>query len=143
MKRVPIFPIPGNGLYLRQPLYAGDLCNIIIACVQRPRTGEIFNVSGLEKIDYIDMVRAIRDVIGSRTFIAPIPFSIFAFLLNTYALFDRNPPFTTKQLQALVIPEVFETIDWPQIFGVPSTPFRAAISETFHHPVYSKMDLEF
>src|SRR5262249_31178666 len=27
MARVPIFPIPGHGRYMRQPLYVGDFCN--------------------------------------------------------------------------------------------------------------------
>ncbi len=26
MQKVPVFPIPGNGKFLRQPLYAGDFC---------------------------------------------------------------------------------------------------------------------
>ena len=37
MQRAPVFPIPGHGRYLRQPLYAGDFCDIIMACIeQRP-----------------------------------------------------------------------------------------------------------
>jgi uncharacterized protein YbjT (DUF2867 family) len=31
MKKLPIFPIPGHGRYLRQPLYVGDICEIIMA----------------------------------------------------------------------------------------------------------------
>ena len=34
MKKVPVFPIPGNGRYLRQPLYVGDFCNVIISCLE-------------------------------------------------------------------------------------------------------------
>ena len=30
MKRVPIFPIPGSGKYMRQPLYVLDFCRIIV-----------------------------------------------------------------------------------------------------------------
>ena len=41
---------------------------------------------------------------------------------EVYALIDRDPPFTTSQLEALVMPEVFEVIDWPAIFGVTATP---------------------
>lgn len=37
----------------------------------------------------------------------------------------------------------FEVIDWPGIFGVRSTPFNEAVEETFNHPVYSKIALEF
>ena len=41
-----------------------------------------------------------------------LPYKLFYFLLAVYALFDRDPPFTTTQLKALVIDEVFEDIDW-------------------------------
>ena len=68
---------------------------------------------------------------------------LFWALLWTYGLFDRDPPFTTKQLEALVTPDVFEVIDWPGIFGVKATPLHRALEETFQHPVYSKIVLEF
>ena len=56
MERVPVFPIPGDGKYARQPLYAGDFANIIAASLDRRLTGA-YNISGLEKIDYIDLIR--------------------------------------------------------------------------------------
>ena len=37
----------------------------------------------------------------------------------------------------------FEVIDWPTIFGVPYTPFNRAIDETFNHPIYSQVVLDF
>ena len=58
-------------------------------------------------------------------------------------MFDRNPPFTTHQLKALITPDVFEVIDWPEIFGVRATPLDEALEETFCHPEYSQISLEF
>ena len=63
--------------------------------------------------------------------------------LGIYALFDRDPPFTVTQLDALLTPDVFELIDWPTIFGVSPTPLKRALEETFRHPVYSSIVLEF
>ncbi len=40
-------------------------------------------------------------------------------------------------------PDVFEVIDWPGIFGVKATPLRQALEQTFRHPDYSKIVLEF
>ncbi len=102
MQRVPVFPVPGDGRYMRQPLYVGDFCNIIISCIERGRREGIFTISGHEKIDYIDIIREIRRAIGTRTIIMKIPYSLFYFLLWLWSLFDRHPPFTTQQLQALV-----------------------------------------
>jgi hypothetical protein len=58
-------------------------------------------------------------------------------------MFDRDPPFTTKQLEALATPDEFEVIDWPAIFGVKATPLKAALAETHRHPVYSHIVLDF
>ncbi len=143
MARAPVFPVPGHGRYLRQPLYAGDFCNIIAACLAEPRPGQVFNISGLEKIAYIDLVRAMKQATGARTPIVRIPYGLFHALLAAYAMFDPNPPFTTQQLAALVTPDVFEVIDWPAIFGVRATPLAEALAETFRHPVYSRIVLEF
>ncbi|QIB35833.1 NAD-dependent epimerase/dehydratase family protein [Ancylobacter pratisalsi] len=143
MQKAPVFPIPGTGRYLRQPLYEGDFCDIIAACIERDFSGNIYNISGQERIDYIDLIRLIKDVTQARTRILTIPVPLFALLLRTYALVDRNPPFTVKQLKALTTPDVFEVIDWPAIFGVRATPLRQAMEETFRDPRYSSVVLEF
>lgn len=143
MQKVPIFPVPGSGRYLRQPLYAGDFCDIIMACIEQRPVGKTFNISGQEKIDYIDLMRAVREACSASAPIVRIPYSAFWGLLWIYGIFDRDPPFTTKQLEALVTPDVFEVIDWPTIFGVKATPLKAALAETYRHPVYSQVVLEF
>ena len=143
MDRSPVFPIPGSGLYLRQPLYAGDFCDIIVACIERRPTGQTYNISGQEQIAYIDLIRAVKEACGARAAIVRIPYSLFWILLYVYGLFDRDPPFTTRQLEALVTPDVFEVIDWPGIFGVKATPLKAALSATFRHPDYAQIVLEF
>jgi len=142
MERVPVFPIPGDGRYLRQPLFAGDFASIIASCIERELTGA-YNISGLEKIDYVDMIRLLRKVTGLRTPIVHVPYKLFWGLLAAYALVDRNPPFTTKQLEALVTPDVFEVIDWPAIFSVRATPLEEAFEKTFLDPVYSNVTLRF
>lgn len=142
MQKVPLFPIPGSGRYLRQPLYAGDFCDIIMACIDRRLSGT-YNISGREKIDYIDLIRAVKETTGARARIVRIPYSVFWALLWLYRLFDRDPPFTTTQLEALVTPDVFELIDWPGIFGVKATPLREALAETFRHKTYSQIVLDF
>jgi len=143
MQKMPVFPIPGHGRYLRQPLYVGDFCNIIISCIENRITDGIFNISGHEKVDYIDIIHEIKRVTSASAFIVKIPYGLFHGLLWLWALFDRNPPFTTQQLAALVAKDEFEVIDWPGKFGVRCTPFAEAMEETFRHPVYSKVVLEF
>lgn len=142
MQRAPVFPIPGSGKYLRQPLYAGDFSAIIESCLEQQIEGT-YNISGQERIDYIDLIRTLKDVAREKTPIVKIPYWVFFTLLRTYAIFDRNPPFTVNQLEALVTPDVFEVIDWPSIFSVEATPLRSALEETFLDPTYSQIALDF
>lgn len=143
MQRAPVFPIPGDGQFIRQPLYAGDFCDIIIASLEQRLSGTAHNISGREHIAYLDLMRLIRDAVDAKTRIVRIPYGLFWLLLSSYALLDRNPPFTVKQLRALVTPDVFEVIDWPGIFGVRATKLRDALAETFRDPRYSAVTLEF
>jgi nucleoside-diphosphate-sugar epimerase len=143
MSRHSLFPVPGHGRYLRQPLYAGDFCDIVMSCIESRPTGKEYNISGLERIDYIDLMRAVRDACGAKARVVRIPYRLFWGLLYVYALFDRNPPFTTRQLEALVTPDIFDVIDWPEIFRVRATPLRDALSVTFRDPAYSNIILEF
>lgn len=143
MRKVPIFPVPDRGDFLRQPLYAGDLCNMIIACLDGRFAGRTVDISGLEQMTYLDIVRQIKDVVGSRTVIVRIPFRLFWWLLRAYVVFDTDPPFTTRQLEALVIPESFPLIDWPAMFGCMPTSFPAAIEETFRNRPTPGSSLEF
>jgi nucleoside-diphosphate-sugar epimerase len=143
MRRVPVFPIPGHGQYMRQPLYVGDFCDIIVSCIESHLLGGPFNISGLERVEYIEMIRQIKRATGARCVIVRIPYDLFSILLKTWALFDRNPPFTADQLKALTAGDEFEVIDWPSIFGVVPTAFADAVDKTFNDPVYSKVELEF
>ena len=143
IQKVPVFPIPGNGRYMRQPMYVGDFCSIIISCMESRISGKIFNISGLEKVDYIDIIRSIKRATKSRAVLLKIPYTLFYVLLKIWSLFDSDPPFTAAQLAALVARDEFEIIDWPGIFNVTPTPFDLAIERTYTHPVYGNIALEF
>ena len=82
MKKVPIFPVPGNGKYVRQPLYVGDFCKIIISCIENYDLNGIYNISGRQKIYYIDLISQIKKSICSKTVIIKIPYNFFYVLLN-------------------------------------------------------------
>lgn len=143
MQRIPVFPIPGSGKYMRQPLYVRDFCGIIASCVTKQPHNKIYNITGKEQIYYIDMIRKIKTACHANTLILKIPYSLFWILLKVYALFDKDPPFTTDQLKALTAGDEFELIEWWSIFDVPATPLEQAITETFADPIYSKIILDF
>lgn len=143
MKYSPLFPIPGDGKFIRQPLYVMDFCNIIISAIENKKINEIYSITGKEQIYYIDMIRKIKEVTKAYSQIITLPYSLFWFLLKTAQIILKDPPFTTQQLKALVAGDMFEVIPWWDIFNVKYTTFEEGIKETFSHPVYSKIKLSF
>ncbi len=142
MQRIPIFPVPGSGKFLRQPLFAGDFCNVIVSSIERETTGT-YNITGMERIDYIDLIYAVKEATRAKARIQRVPYRLFWAMLKVNSIFDKDPAFTVSQLKALVTPDIFEVIDWPAIFGTRATSLREALNETFRDPVYSQIALDF
>jgi len=142
MERVPVYPIPGPGRYLRQPLYVLDFCRVLIWCAEHAPERKIFDIVGEEEITYIDIIRAIKKVKKLSTLIICIPVPLFRLLLKLYALLVKNPPFVADQLEALMAGDYFTGDDIRATFGFSPTPFMKALEETFTHPIYSQVVLE-
>lgn len=142
MAKTPLFPIPGDGRYMRQPLYERDFCRCIVRCMQDQPARIAYDICGDTRIDYIDIIRTIKRVKRLHTLIVPIPYALFRALLRTYSIFSTKPPFTADQLKALTAGDEFHGIDTAQIFGVAQTPFEAAIRESYTDPRYSKVVLK-
>lgn len=142
MARTPVFPIPGDGRFMRQPLYERDFCRCIVECIEREPDGEVYDIVGDTRVDYVDIIRTIKQVKKLRTLIVHIPIGFFAFLLRVYGLFSSKPPFTADQLKALSAGDDFKGIDTEAVFGVRQTPFEEAIRESYTDPRYSHIVLQ-
>jgi nucleoside-diphosphate-sugar epimerase len=141
MEKTPVFPIPGDGRFMRQPLYERDFCRCIVRCIETRPRGAVYDVVGDTRIVYVDIIRTIKRVKGLRTWIVHIPIGFFAFLLRTYALFSRKPPFTADQLKALSAGDDFKGVDTEAVFGVKQHAFEDAIRESYCDPRYTHIVL--
>jgi len=142
MAKTPVFPIPGDGRYMRQPLYERDFCRCIADCIVRERNGEVYDVVGDTRIDYVDIIHTIKKAKGLKTIILHIPYGLFGFLLRVYAMFSGKPPFTEDQLKALSAGDDFKGVDTEATFGVKQTPFAEAVRESYCDPRYSAIVLK-
>ena len=142
MEKTPVFPIPGDGKFMRQPLYERDFCRCIVECMNRKPDGDVYDIVGDTRIDYGDIIRTIKQVKGLKTLIVHIPIGFFAFLLRTFAIFSKKPPFTADQLKALSAGDDFKGVDTEKVFGVRQTPFVEAVRESYTDPRYSGIILK-
>jgi nucleoside-diphosphate-sugar epimerase len=134
LRKTPVVPIPGSGRYMRQPLYVLDLCQIILRCLERGPSGRVHNVIGHERIDFIDILRAIARETRLRRLLLRIPLPLFRLLLRVHAALVPTPAFTTEQLEALIAGDDFPVEAWAQEFGVAYTPFAQALHEIYASP---------
>jgi Nucleoside-diphosphate-sugar epimerases len=142
MARTPVFPIPGDGRYMRQPLYERDFCRCIAHCIATQPAGDVYDVVGDTRIDYVDIIKTIKQAKNLHTAIIHIPYGLFHLLLRVYALFSGKPPFTANQLEALTAGDEFHGVDTQQVFGVRQTPFADAVRESYCDPRYSSIVLK-
>lgn len=142
MAKIPVFPIPGNGLYLRQPLYSRDFCQVIAHTLENQLRNCTYDIVGQEEVFYIDIIRAIKTSKKLRTLLLKIPYTMFYWLMWAYGKVSSKPPFTPDQLVALTAGDHFTGVDVEKEFGIKFTPFNEAIKETFTHPTYSDIILE-
>ena len=143
MQKLPLFPIPGSGRFIRQPLYVGDFCRVIQSCLEHPQLQGCYDITGREKVSYISLMRQLRDAVQASPLFIHLPIPLFGFLLKLWALISRKPAFTRDQLKALTAGDEFELIDWPSIFSVEPTPLSAALRITHSDPRYSGVEIPF
>lgn len=143
MQKLPLFPIPGSGRFIRQPLYVGDFCMLIQRCLEDPALHGTYDITGLEKVSYLSLMRQLRRAVNARTWIIHLPIPLFGFLLQLWALISRQPAFTRSQLKALTAGDEFEVIDWPVIFSVSPTPLAEALRITYQDSRFRQVEMPF
>lgn len=143
MQKLPLFPIPGSGRFIRQPLYVGDFCMLIQRCLEDAALQGTYDITGLEKVSYLSLMRQLRRAVSSRTLMIHLPIPLFGLLLQIWALISHQPAFTRSQLKALTAGDEFEVIDWPGIFSVMPTPLAEALRITYQDPRFSQVEMPF
>jgi len=143
MQKLPLFPIPGSGRFIRQPLYVRDFCMLIQRCLEDPALQGTYDITGLEKVSYLSLMRQLRKAVNARTWIIHLPIPLFGFLLQLWALISRQPAFTRSQLKALTAGDEFDVIDWPGIFSVTPTSLAKALRVTYQDPRFSHVEMPF
>ncbi len=129
LEKSPLFPLPGDGKIIRQPIYVLDVAKVIATAARREPKDRIYDLIGNEKIFYVDLIKTIARVKNIRRLIVPLPISLFSFLMNAHAKITGSQPFTEDQLKALVAGDVFKVFPWWDEFGVPYTKFEDAWRE--------------
>ncbi len=100
LRRAPVFLVPGDGGYEVQPVSVVDTARI---CVEAGGAGDdtVVDAAGPDRLPFGELVRMIRDAIGSRSRIHSAPPWLALAASRLLGLIVRDIPLTREEMDAL------------------------------------------
>ncbi|HEY8498009.1 MAG TPA: NAD-dependent epimerase/dehydratase family protein [Limnochordales bacterium] len=133
MRRLPLFPLFGDGSFPLQPVPVWVVAEAVAQAVAAPPDpggaeggARVYEVGGADVLTYRELLQALAQRIGVRLRLVPVPLSLVR--AATRAL-EGVPgfPLTSQQLALLVRGSTGDTRLFYRHFSVPAVPFREGI----------------
>jgi nucleoside-diphosphate-sugar epimerase len=104
MRYSPVIPVFGDGKYLQQPVYVGDVAQAIVSCLCNDQTiGKSYNIAGKTPLTYNQVIDTIAGEMNKRVWKIHLPSTPIVSLLK---FFERlHIPFPIKAEQVLRLNE--------------------------------------
>jgi nucleoside-diphosphate-sugar epimerase len=104
MRYSPVIPVFGDGNYLQQPIYVGDVAQAIVSCLCNDQTlGKSYNIVGKHALTYNQVIDTIAGQMNKRVRKIHIPSTP---VVSTLKFFERlHIPFPIKAEQVLRLNE--------------------------------------
>lgn len=97
-----IVPVPGDGSARFQPIHAGDVARVVVACLgDRSTVGGTFELGGPRYWTYREITREVLTALGKRRAILPMPVPLIRLVAGTAELVHLPFPVATDQLRQL------------------------------------------
>jgi NADH dehydrogenase len=100
LRRLPIFAVVRRGDYRLQPVHVDDLARLCVELGERG-ANTVRDAAGPEILTYVELVRALREAVGSRAPILHVPPGLGLALARTLSLPLRDVLITREELIGL------------------------------------------
>lgn len=129
IKRLPVTPLPGGGKFGRQPVYIGDICQIVLKLIETPKGNKIYEIHGYEYVTMRQMVATIKEEFKISRPTISMPVSVLKLVIVANQHLFPNPKFTGDQIESLVSGERFKGDDWAKLFDIIPTSFSQGVKK--------------
>lgn len=130
IRRAPVVPVPGTGAYPVQPVAAADVALACRRALEVPAAaGKTYDLAGPERISFREFIRRIRDAMGSKKPLVPVPLAVMWPVAAVLQRLTPNPPATTEEITMLVAGNVGDPGPAVRDLGLQLTPLDQAIRE--------------
>jgi uncharacterized protein YbjT (DUF2867 family) len=99
LRRFPVFPIAGDGRYAVQPVSVSDTARIAVEAAEGE--GGVVDAAGPDVHSFDELVRLVREAVGSRARIVHAPAAAVLGLGRVVGLVRRDVMLTTEELAGL------------------------------------------
>lgn len=100
LRHLPVFAIPGDGLYLVQPIHVEDLTGICLDAA-RGKDDLTIDAAGPETISFLELVRAVQRAVGSSAPIVHLPAVAMAAVARALGLILGDVVLTADEIKGL------------------------------------------
>src|SRR6516164_5323706 len=114
LKRLPFFPIFGNGQMRLQPVYVEDVGQAIAKIMEWEQTGPtMFECGGPRVYSYEDLLRTVARAAGIKPILLPVTFVAWG-AVAWISEWLPNPPITRNQVELMQI----DSVSMPEMTGL-------------------------
>lgn len=109
LRRAPIFPLPGGGRRLQQPVHVDDLADAIVASLTSPATvGRAYDLAGPDALSFRSVVEQAAAALGRHPRLVPVPLAPLILTLRFYERVATSPKIKAEQLKRLAEDKAFD-----------------------------------
>ena len=101
LRRMPVFPLPGDGSYPVQPVHVDDLARICIDAAGS--NGDlVIDAAGPDRMPFHDFIALVRGAVSARSPIVHVPPSLMAAAARALGLLVRDVVLTPDEIKGLM-----------------------------------------
>ncbi len=100
LRRLPVYGLPGRGRYTVQPVHVDDVARICVDAMTGP-PGMLLDAAGPETLEYRQLVALVREAVGSRSIVLPMPHLVVLAAARVLGLLVRDVVLTADEIREL------------------------------------------
>lgn len=100
LRRLPVYGMPGLGRYTVQPVHVADVARICVEAASG-EPGRVIDAAGPETLEYRHLVELVREAIGSRSIVLPMPDLVVLAAAKVLGLLVRDVVLTADEIREL------------------------------------------
>jgi uncharacterized protein YbjT (DUF2867 family) len=130
LRRWPVFPLPGGGRRLQQPVHVDDVAAAVVSAVEADvAVGKAYDVAGPEALSLRALVEQAAAAAGTSPRLIPVPLTPLVAGARLYELVAKRPRLRAEQLERLAEDKAFDIGPARADLAYDPRPFEQGIKE--------------